>query len=114
MIQAAKVSTYEFGAPVAEAVVIRFKVREAQGGIVNFNFQNPGDNDGIVTVQDSADGTTWYDTALADLTIKSGGYKSTDVQIKQNTRRHLRVQASGGTRMQLQIRPNELLDIVVV
>lgn len=110
LIQAAKVSTYDFACPVAEAVMLRFRVREARGGLVNFNFQNVGDADGTVTIQQTVDGTNWTDTSLADKVLKSGGYHSADVMVKQGVALQLRVQASGGTRMQLQIRPNEILD----
>lgn len=111
---------YDFGAPVTEGEVLRFRTRDNRGGKLQLLFENPdGESDGVVTVQVSPDGTTWADTtaaanleAVADVTVERRCSRQAEILIRPNEDAFMRVQASGGTRMALQIRGDAILEIV--
>ena len=118
--QIAKVDLYDFGAPAAEAVVLSFSV--LNGGKCTLRFENPeGVADGEVTVQVSDDGVTYADTsaannlvAVANEAIPQKQWKEYVILLRQTQDAFMRVQAVGGTRMQLQIRKDAKLEIVQI
>lgn len=114
-MQTAVVANYDFGAPVAEAVVLEFRVKENQGGKLDLMFENQSENPMTVTVQVSADGTTYADTSVADLEVlaKTRSDAKT-ILLRQGLDKFVRLQAVGGTRGRLQVRPDSLLDIIRV
>lgn len=113
-MQSANVATYDFGAPVTEDVVLKFRVRELQGGKLDFLFENTSERDLEVTVQVSADDSSWSDTSeVANLTVPAKARSDAKtILMRQDKDKYVRIQAVGGTRGRVQIRPDSLLDIV--
>jgi hypothetical protein len=63
--QVASVQNFDFGAPVVEGTVLKFRVHH--GGELALRFENTeGVADGEVTVQVSPDDSTWADTSVAN------------------------------------------------
>jgi hypothetical protein len=118
--QIAKVQDFDFGAPAVEDEVLKFRVRN--GGKCTLRFENPeGVADGEVTVQVSDDGTTWADTtaannvtAVANEAIVRKEWKEYVVLLRQEKDAFMRVQAVGGTRLQMQVRADAKLEIDVI
>jgi len=120
-LQTAVVDVYDFGAPVVEDEVLKFRV--PRGGKLDLNFENSeGLADGTVTVQVSADDVTYVDTsaaanlvAVADEVVQRGTRKSfAGVLLRNNLDKYIQVLASGGTRMNLQMRKDQNLEIVKI
>lgn len=119
--QTAQVAVYDFGAPVAIGTVLQFRAR--QGGKLDIKFENPAPSSVpfIATLQVSADGITWADTsatsngeAVAAVSVPPRESKEFTVILRADKDRHFRLRASGGTRGQVQIRPDSILEIVAI
>ena len=120
--QVANIGTYGFGAGVTENAPLTFSVR--RGGLLTIRDENqnePQTGPIVVTLQVSADGTTWADTAatpnltaVADVSIPARQYREWQVRLRQGQDNFLRLQASGGGRGELQIRGDEILQIKTV
>jgi hypothetical protein len=119
--QVAKRDVYDFGAPAAEAVVLKFRV--PRGGKLDLNFENSeGVADGEVTVQVSEDGVTYADTtaaanlvAVANEAVQRGCRKSfAGVLLREGLDNYMQVQALGGCRMNLQMVKDQNLEIVQI
>jgi hypothetical protein len=118
--QAASVSTYDFGAPSALATVLTFRVMH--GGLMQLRFESAdGAATGVVTMQRSADNITYANTTAAENTtavvaqnVARAQPKDFSVSMRDGVDNYMRVQASGGTRLQLQIRsaPDDMLEII--
>lgn len=112
-MQSAVVANYDFGAPVVEDVVLSFRVKENQGGKLDLMIENQSENPLTATIQVSEDGVTYADTSVADLEVlaktRSDGQT---ILLRQGLDKFVRVQAVGGTRGRLQVRPDSLLDII--
>jgi hypothetical protein len=111
MGQVASVPTYDVGCPAAEAAVLKFAV--SHGGKATIRFENDGDNDATVSVQVSADNSTYVDTsdaqnlkAVVDEVIQRGCKKEFVVLLRPGKDLFMQVLAYGNTRMQVQIRPD--------
>ena len=115
--QVAAVQNFDFGAPVAEAEVLKFRV--VHGGKLALRFENTeGEADGEVTVQVAPDGTTWADTtdaenlaAVANEAIPRAQYRDFTILLRQTEDAWFRVQAAGGCRMVMQARADMNLEI---
>jgi len=118
--QVAKVQNFDFGAPAAEASVLKFQVRK--GGKCTLRFENPeGVADGEVTVQVSDDGTTWADmtaannlTAVANVSIPRKQWREYVVLLRETKDAFMQVLAVGSTRLQMQIRADAKLEVDVI
>jgi hypothetical protein len=118
--QVAAVDTFDFGAPLTEDTVLEFKVRH--GGKLSFRFEvaSEAENDVTVTVQVSADGSSYSDSAadtnlvaIADEVVAAGGTKDfADFLLREDEDKFMRILAVGGSRANVQIRGGSLLDIV--
>jgi hypothetical protein len=122
--QVAHIDHFDFGAPVTEAIVKEWKVRADDGGTVYFRFENAeGDSDGIVTIQVAPDHATdqgpgtYVDTsvagngvAVANETIAMKVAKDFTISLRRGQDTHVAIQASGGCRMNAQIRHGGLLE----
>lgn len=114
--QTANVGNYDFGAPVAEGVALKFKTRDNQGGRLTARFENYGDSDLTVTVQVSADDSTYADTAVAtngnavaDEVVPPRQHREFEFFLRAGQDNYMRVQALGGVRGLLQLRGDEIL-----
>lgn len=112
--QTANVGNYDFGAPVAEGVPLKFAARN--GGRLTARFENYGDSDLTVTLQVSADDSTYADTAatpngsaVADEVIPPRQYREFQINLREGQDNYLRLQALGGVRGLLQLRGDEAL-----
>ena len=112
--QTANIGNYDFGAPTAEGVVLKFAVRN--GGRYTARFENQSDVPVTVTMQVSADDSTWADTAatanttaVADAVIPVKQYREFQISLRDGQDKYLRVQAVGGGRTLLQLRGDEQL-----
>ena len=113
--QVATVATYDFGAPVAEAVALKFRVREKEGGKLSLQFENNSVLPLAVTVQVSSDDSTYADSAIADLSVLAK--TRSDVQnllVRAGKDLFVQILAVGGTRGNVQIRPDSLLEIMTI
>lgn len=112
--QVATVANYDFGAPQAEGVVLRFQVRKGHGGNLPLTFENLDVNDGEVTVQVSPDDSAWADVGNAALVNAAVGAKqevNEVLNLRQGVDNFVRVQAVGAVRMRMQVRHDEALQI---
>ena len=108
--QVAVIANYDFGAPAVEAEVLKFRVKG--GGKLGLRFENAdGVNDVEVTVQVSADGSSWTDTAatpnleaVANETIQKRTFKDFTILLREGADAYMRVQAVGGARAVMQVR----------
>lgn len=117
--QVANIGTYGFGAGVTENAPLTFSVR--RGGRITARVENQNDpltGAIAVTLQVSADGTTWADTAatpngtaVADVSIPARQFREWQILLRQGQDNFFRLQASGGGRGELQIRNDEILQI---
>jgi len=112
--QIASVDNYDFGAPAVEAEVLQFEV--LIGGKLALTFVNEGESDLEVTVQVSADGSSWADTtagnnlvAVANETIIPKTNKDYAIIARADVDLYLRVQAVDGVHGSLQVRPDAAL-----
>lgn len=120
--QVANVSVFEFGAPATTGTVLQFRVKPDQGGKLDFKFENPeGDNAAIVSVEVSADNSSWAATTagnnLAAITALSVGRKhvrDATILVRRGVDLYLRVRASGSTRCSLQLRGDEILEPMTI
>lgn len=119
--QVASIANYDFGAPAAEGVVLKFRVKG--GGKLGLRFENAdGVNDVEVTVQVSPDDSTWSDTtaagnivAVANESIQKRTFKDFTILLRQGQDAYMRVQAVGGARAVMQVRDSTPgLEIVLV
>ena len=115
--QTAHIDTFDFGAPSTEATIKDWAVRDDQGGNVYIRFENAeGLADGTVTLQVSADDSTYADTtaaanleAVADVSIPRKTFKDFTINLRAGKDKYLRLLASGGCRMTAQIRHGGIL-----
>lgn len=120
--QVATIGTYDFGAPATEAVVLSFRTKKDQGGKLELLFTNDdGAATGTVTVQVSANGSSYSDTtaaanltAVADKAIAPKITMAYTVLLRRGTDLYMRVQAVGGCRMGLQIRGDDILEPITI
>ena len=112
--QAAAVDVYDFGAPAAVATVLDFKV--LQGGKLDLCFENLEAPDLTVSVEVSEDGVTYAATTAADNlavvtdeVVAGGCNKDFTVLARQDLDNYVRVRALGGTRANMQVRPDGVL-----
>jgi hypothetical protein len=112
-LQTAQVAAYDFGAPIVAAEVLKFRVRENQGGRLLLVAENHGTEDLLVTVKSSKDDVT-YANELGTVTVK--GLTSSDfaVVINPGTDKFISVVAAGGVRGVLQVRGDNILEIVKI
>lgn len=117
--QTANTGVYDFGAPVAEGVPLRFAVR--RGGRLTVRMENYGDSVMTCTLQVSADNSSYTDTtvaangdAVADESIPPRQYREFQIFLREGQDKFLRLQAAGGVRGQLQIRGDEVLIVSLV
>lgn len=114
--QAATVATYDFGAPLQDGEVLRFKTKPDQGGKVTIHFEN----DSTVAMQVSVDRVDAAgavdDTPIDALDVPAK--TTSDAQtllIRAGQDAEISIRANGGTRGRAQIRPDGVaLDIVKV
>ncbi len=120
--QVANVPIYDVGCPVTEAVVLKFRVRDKQGGKLQMAFIAE-DSDAALTftVQVSVDGVTYTDTtaaenqtAVADLSVNARTRRDRVVFLRPQIDNFVQIQASGGGRGQVEIRRDDLLDIIKI
>jgi hypothetical protein len=120
--QVANIGTYGFGAGVTENAPLTFSVRRGGRLTVRAENQNEPNTTALaVTLQVSADGTTWADTtaaanttAVADVSIPARQYREWQISLRQGQDNFFRLQAVGGGRGELQIRGDEILQIKTV
>ena len=118
--QVGQVPVHDLGAPAVEAAVLLFKVRTHEGGLLNMLFEAPDSTRNVVyTVQVSPDNSSWADTtaaqnldAVADEVLLPRGKRQHDVLLRAGVDNYVRVQAVGGDRFQLQIRNEEILELL--
>ena len=117
--QVANIGTYGFGAGVSETAPLTFSVR--RGGRVTVRIENQGDATMTATLQRSADNSSWADTtaaanttAVADVSIPPRQYREYQISLRDGTDNYFRLQASGGVRGELQVRGDEILQIVAI
>lgn len=119
--QVAVIANYDFGAPAVEDEVLKFRVKG--GGKLGLRFENAdGVNDVEVTVQVSADGSSWADTtaaanvvAVANESIQKRTFKDFTILLRQTQDAYMRVQAVGGARAVMQVRDStQGLEIVLI
>lgn len=112
--QTANIGNYDFGAPVAEGVVLKWAARN--GGRFTARIENQSDVTLTCTLQVSADDSTFADTAatpngnaVADEAIPPRQYREFDFFLREGQDNYLRMQAVGGGRGLLQMRGDERL-----
>jgi len=115
--QVAVVQAYDFGAPAVAGEVLKFRTK--RGGKLQLSFENSeGLNDGTVSVEVSEDGTTFVATtaannlvAVTNEVIKRGTHREFAILLRHEKDVYFRVTASGQTRMNVQIRSDQVLEI---
>ena len=119
--QVAAVSNFDVGAPLEEAVVLKWKLRNFHGGKVTFRFEHAaGDGTPLVSVQVSEDGASFIDTtatdnlaAVVDEAIPPLQNKEFVVGLRSGEDNFVQVLASGGdARLHVQVRGHEILDVL--
>lgn len=126
--QVAAVSVYDVNAPSVAATVLVLRSRFGRGGKVRFNFRpttgfggfdEAAENDATVSLEVSQDGVSFSATTASDnlavVTDEVVGAltdKTFEIALRQGVDDFVRVVASGGTRLQIQVQPNEDLEIV--
>ena len=126
--QVSAVSVYDVNAPVVKDTVLVLRLRESRGGKVLFSFRpttgfgghdEAPENDAEVNVEVSDDGVSYAattaannGTAVTDEAVPALTEQTFEVSLRAGTDTFVRVQASGGTRLQIQTRPNENLEVV--
>ena len=126
--QVAAVSVYDVNAPAVKATVLVLRLRESRGDKIVFNFKpttgfggldEAPENDAEVNVEVSPDGVSFIPTtaqengeAVTDEAVLALTNRTFEVSLQAGTDIFVRVQASGGTRLQIQVRPNENLELV--
>jgi hypothetical protein len=112
LVQSAQVATFEYGAPVAVGTVGRFGVN--RGGEVDFTFANLGDDPLTVSIQVSADDSTYNATtagnntnAVTNLVIPAKVTQTRTVLMRNGIDKYFRIRASGGVLFQTQLRRQE-------
>lgn len=120
--QVANVGTYGFGAGVTENAPLTFSVR--RGGRLSVRVENqnePLTGPISVTLQVSADGSSWTDTAatpngtaVADVSIPARQYREWQINLRQGQDNFFRLQAAGGGRGEAQIRGDEILQLKTI
>jgi hypothetical protein len=116
--QVANVACFDFGAPAAQAVVLKFHAK--RGGKLTLRFENAeGSADVAVTAQVSVDDVPAHFAntsvaangfALVAESIPQKQYKEYQLFLRQGADNYLRILASGEARCQLQIRGDAILD----
>lgn len=126
--QTGVVANYDFGAPNAEGIVLGFRVRNNEGGKVSLRFEMDAtkDNTGSVTYSVqvaplAADGVspgTFADSAAAnnleaveDVVVAPGTYREHELLLRPGVDAFVAVVASGGGRVQMQVRGDEVWDL---
>jgi len=120
--QVANIGTYGFGAGVTENAPLTFSVRRGGRLTVRAENQNEPSTGAIaVTLQVSADNSSWADTtaaanttAVADVSIPARQYREWQISLRDGQDKFFRLQAVGGGRGELQIRGDEILQIKTV
>ena len=114
--QIANIGHYTFGAGITENAPLTFRVRH--GGRLTVRAENNSDRAMTVTLQVSADGSTWADTAatpngtaVADVSIPVRQHREWQINLRQGQDNWFRLQAAGGAQGNLQIRGDEILEI---
>jgi len=108
--QVASVATYEFGAPVVAAEVLRF--RALKGGKLALRFENPeGEADVSVSLQVSPDGAAKAALTANDnlvvvtaASIPQKQCRDYTILLREGVDNYLHVNASGGARCTMQVR----------
>ena len=115
--QTASVSVFDFGAPVLAADVLKFAVKESEGGKLELLFENPSDVAITVSALVSSDNSTYTATTAADnlsvitnVSVPARATRSFPVLLRRGTDKYFKVTASGGGRMQLQVRGDAVLE----
>ncbi len=117
--QVAVIDNFDLGLPAAAAQVIEFKLRPDHGGVIQLRFENSeGENDATLSVQVSADGSSWNATSAANnlevitnVSIPRKTFNDYELLLRPGIDNYVRVTGSGRTRVQLQLRHGGLLDI---
>lgn len=114
--QVANIGTYAFGAGVSATNFPVFAVR--RGGRLTIRIENQGDAAMTVTLQVSADNSSWTTTtAAANTTAVSSAsvpvrqYREYQISLREGQDKFMRLQASGGVRGEMQVRGDEILEI---
>lgn len=114
--QLANIGTYGFGAGITENAPLLFSVR--RGGRLTVRAENQGDVAIAVTLQVSADNSSFADTtaaangtAVADVSIPVRQHREWQISLRQGQDKFFRLQSVGGGRGELQIRGDEILEI---
>ena len=126
--QVAAVSVYDVNAPAVKDTVLVLRLRESRGGKITFRFKpttgfgglnEAPENDAEVNVEVSTDGVSFAATtapnngvAVTDAAVPALTEQQFEVSLRAGTDVFVRVQASGGTRLQIQVRPNHDLELV--
>lgn len=115
--QTASVSVFDFGAPAATADVLKFAVKESEGGKLELLFENPSDVVITVSALVSSDNSTYTATTAAEnlsvitnVSVPARATRSFPVLLRRGTDKYFKVTASGGGRMQLQVRGDAVLE----
>jgi len=120
--QVANIGTYGFGAGVSENAPLTFAVRRGGRLTVRVENQNePSTTALTVTLQVSADNSTWADTtaaanttAVADVSVPARQYREWQISLRQGQDLFFRLQAAGAGRGEMQVRGDEILQIKTV
>lgn len=114
--QIANIGHYPFGAGITENAPLTWRVR--QGCRLTVRAENNSDRAIAVTLQVSADGSSWSDTAatpngtaVADVSVPVRQHREWQVNLRQGQDLWFRLQAVGGGQGNLQIRGDENLEI---
>lgn len=119
--QTASVPNHDIGLPaVAANGIARFKA--SKGGKLSIEFENAdGVADGTVSVEVSADDSTYAATSVANngavvtnAVIQRGTRKGFTITLRQGLDNFLRINGSGGTRLQVQFRGDVGLQLVLM
>lgn len=115
--QTASVSVFDFGAPVTAADVLKFAVKESEGGKLELLFENPSDVVITVSVEVSSDNSSYSATSVANnlslitnIAVPARATRSFPMLLRRGTDKYFKVTASGGGRMQLQVRGDAVLE----
>jgi len=115
----ASVQNYDFGAPVALATVLKFRVKKPGDLDIRLELVDAV-NDMAIVGAVSDDDVTYTTTtvndnrAIINETVQAKCSQSWNIGLRAEKDLYLRFQASGGARGQLQIRGSAQLEIVTI
>lgn len=117
--QTAVVDNYDFGLPALEGPVAVFRIRDNQGGKVEWLFENAnGQNDVTMSIEVSPDNSAWAATtaannleAITDVAVPQKTNLSGTVLLRRGLDAFMRITGAGSARVVAQLRHNGILDI---